>query len=149
MPDQHLIRGYRIRALLRKASVVVVSASQGIQSNLVISDRDISEFCLFRPSSAEPEKICSIYRNLSVLAISDCFTDFLVYSNIQRVAIFIENSFIFERNIPLPTEEQRTVAAVAQANRLISSLLHRLRTLTSIRKNRKTATNYKRRELRR
>jgi hypothetical protein len=27
MPDQHLIRGYRIRALLRKASVVVVSAS--------------------------------------------------------------------------------------------------------------------------
>jgi hypothetical protein len=27
MPDQHLIRGRRIRALLRKASVVVVSAS--------------------------------------------------------------------------------------------------------------------------
>jgi hypothetical protein len=84
-----------------------------IQSNLVISDRDISEFCLFWPSSAEPEKICSIYRNLSVLAISDCFTDFLVYSDIQRVAIFIGNSFIFGRNMPLPTEEQRTAAAVA------------------------------------
>ena len=83
-----------------------------LQSNLVISDRDISEFCLFRPSLAEPEKICSIYRNLSILAISDCFTDFLVYSDIKRGVIFIRNSFIFGRNMPLPTEEQRNTAVV-------------------------------------
>jgi hypothetical protein len=94
----------------------VEEAKRGLQLNLVISDRDISEFCLFRPSLAEPEKICSIYRNLSVLAISDCFTDFLVYSDIQKVTIFIGNSFIFGRNMPLPTEEQRIAIAVAQAN---------------------------------
>jgi hypothetical protein len=72
-----------------------------------------------------------------------------VYSDIQRVAIFIGNSFIFGRNMPLPTEEQRTAAAVAQANRSISPPLHRSRTPTGIRKNRKTATNHERRELRR
>jgi hypothetical protein len=72
-----------------------------------------------------------------------------VYSDIQRVAIFIGNSFIFGRNMPLLTEEQRTAAAVAQANRSILPSLHRSRTLTGIRKNRKTATNHERRELRR
>jgi hypothetical protein len=50
--------------------------------------------------------------------------------------------------MPLPTEEQRTIAAVTQANQLISPFLRRSRTLTSIRKNRKTVTNHKRRELR-
>jgi hypothetical protein len=90
-----------------------------------------------------------ISESLSVLAISDCFTDFLVYSDIQRVAIFIGNNFIFGRNMPLPTEEQRTAAVVAQANRSISPPLRRSRTPTGIQKNRKTATNHKRRELRR
>jgi hypothetical protein len=71
-----------------------------------------------------------------------------VYSDIQRVAIFIGNSFIFGRNMPLLTEEQRTAAVVAQANRSISPSLYRSRTLTSIQKNRKTATNHKRQELR-
>jgi hypothetical protein len=72
-----------------------------------------------------------------------------VYSDIQRVAIFIGNNFIFGQNMPLPTEEQRIAAAVTQANRLILPSFRRLRIFTSIQKNRKTATNHKRRELRR